>query len=98
MEEKPKQEKTPCKPEEGHHSGHHGHHGHEDICNHPNMPKMSGEELTLLAASLAAALAQGKNSCELQTLINFFSMVNQNLVIILAQKRCNNIKLVDIIP
>lgn len=59
---------------------------------------ISGEELTLLAASFAAAIAKGKNSCELQTFINFFSMVDQNLVIILAQKRCNNVRVVDILP
>lgn len=59
---------------------------------------INGEELALLAASFAAAIAKGKNSCELQTLINFFSMVDQNLVIILAQKRCNNVRIVDILP
>ncbi len=55
-----------------------------------NICGMSAEQLTAFAAAAAIELAQGRNNDEICTIKNLFSMISQNLSVIVSQRQLSD--------
>ena len=61
----------------------------QGTANRPCRGRADPNEVLLAATALAIALSKGKNRCEIETLVNLFSLTTSNLQSILVQMAIN---------